>query len=100
MAEALRDGDGDFLGEVRARREGLRSGMVALEAAVSAPAPGRDEEWRAGVSRALTRLRTAFDSHVEVTESADGVFEQVVEVAPRLANQVKRLHADHEAIAA
>ena len=97
MAEPARTDDGDLLGQVRVRREGLRSAMVGLEAAVSAPAAGDD--WGAGVSRALTRLRTAFDSHVEVTESGDGVFEQVVEAAPRLANEVKRLHADHEAIA-
>jgi hypothetical protein len=101
MAEALRDSSGDdFLGEVRARREGVRSAMVGLESAVSAPAPGRDDEWRAGVARALTRLRTAFQGHVEVTEADDGVFAQVVEAAPRLANQVKRLHAEHVEIGA
>ena len=99
MAEPARS-DGEFLGEVRARREGLRSAMVGLEAAVSAPAPGRGDDWRVGVARALTRLRTAFDGHVEVTECEGGVFAQVIEDAPRLVNQVKRLHADHEAIAA
>ena len=98
MAEPARSDHDDLLGEVRVRREGLRSGMVMLEAAVSAPAGGDD--WAAGVARALTRLRTAFEGHVEVTEASDGVFAQVVEAAPRLANEVKRLHADHEAIAA
>jgi hypothetical protein len=101
MTDAAREpGADDLLGEVRARREGMRSAMVELESAVSGPVPGREDQWRAGVARALTRLRTAFDAHVEVTESEDGVFAEVVEAAPRLANQVKRLHADHEDIGA
>jgi hypothetical protein len=101
MGEPARDSEThDLLGEVRVRREGLRSAMVELEAAISKAAPGRADEWRAGVARALTRVRTAFESHVTTTEADDGVFVQVVEAAPRLSNQVKRLRADHDAIAA
>jgi hypothetical protein len=74
--------------------------MGAVEAAASEPAPGRVADWRAGVGEALTRLRTAFDAHVQVTEAPDGLFAQVVEEEPRLVKRVERLRGEHETITA
>lgn len=95
-------GDGiasdDVLGAVRAQRAGLRSAMVALEAAISAPGPGRPSAWWEGVERALAGVERVFAAHVEVTEGAGGLFEQVVDQAPRLAHAVGRLRQEHAAI--
>ena len=52
------------------------------------------------MAHALTRFRTAFDAHVDVTESPGGAFDQVIEADPRLAKRVERLRGEHESMAA
>jgi hypothetical protein len=43
-------------------------------------------------------LRGAWVHHVDVTEAAGGLFEQVVAQAPRLDPQIQRLRKDHVAV--
>lgn len=89
----------DVLGPVRERRESLRAAMLALEAALSEPAPGREPAWADGVQRALSDLDRVVDAHVRATEAPGGLFEQVIEESPRLSRQVARLRQDHADIA-
>jgi hypothetical protein len=46
----------------------------------------------------LDHLRVVFAVHVEVTEAAGGLYEEILEIAPRLANRIARLKREHLAI--
>jgi hypothetical protein len=46
----------------------------------------------------LERLRTVFGVHVEVTESPGGLYEEILEIAPRLANKIARFKREHAGI--
>ena len=46
----------DTIESVRVRRAGLKSAMSGLEVALAAPAPGRFDEWAAGVGDGLLLL--------------------------------------------
>jgi hypothetical protein len=93
-----RSADGS-LDAVRARRARLGAAMGALESAIGGPAPGRLDDWTAGIHDALGRLRTALATHIAETEAPDGLLAQVVEQAPRLANAVNRLRDEHQVLA-
>ena len=94
------DGTESLLASARARRKSLRTAMAELEAAITTPAPGRLEEWRAGLATAVAELQRVFQDHVEETEAHGGVLDEVVETTPRLANAVTRLRNDHHEITA
>src|SRR2546421_11889708 len=83
------------LGDVRAQRLSLRATMDDVERSIVSAATGRPGEWAARVSEQLTRLRAAFDRHVEITEAPDGLLEEVIEETPRLVPRVERLKKDH-----
>ena len=86
------------LGEIRERREALFEAVVALEAALAAPAS--DHGWLGGVGEALSFLHRTLDEHVAETEAPDGFLSQVRVDAPRLSNQVDHLVADHATLTA
>jgi hypothetical protein len=86
------------LDEVRRRRAELRDAIGRLEAALAAPAPGRLDAWRELVRTRLDQLCADFDEHIAVTEGSDGVYDDVVASAPRLARSVDQLRHDHEVI--
>ncbi len=86
------------LDAIRRRRKGVRAALDELERAVAAPATGRAEEWRRAVIDRLELLREAFTHHVVVTEGRDGLFEEIMTQAPRLAHQVDKLRGEHQAI--
>src|SRR6266536_2209194 len=46
----------------------------------------------------LEHLRVVFAVHVEVTESPGGLYEEILEIAPRLANKIARFKREHVAI--
>src|SRR6266496_4041195 len=48
----------------------------------------------------LEHLRVVFAVHVEVTESPGGLYEEILEIAPRLANKIARFRREHTAIVA
>jgi hypothetical protein len=83
---------------VKARRADLHSILIDLEHSIAAAAPGREEQWTAGVRGSLDRLAHAFAEHVAATEAADGLFDQVRRRAPRLDHHCQRLTDDHARI--
>ena len=90
-AEASRDA----MESVRVRRAGLKSAMSGLEVAIAAPAPGRLEEWAAGVRDALGMLQEVWTRHIVETEAPGALLDDLVEEAPRLYNQSLRLREEH-----
>jgi hypothetical protein len=92
MTEDLGDGT---LDAVRVQREGLRVALSALERAVAAPSTGREKEWVTNVQDRLGMLADSFAHHVAVTESRDGLFDEVISHAPRLAPRVAKLRDEH-----
>jgi hypothetical protein len=84
---------------LRRLRAELRGSMDALELALASPAVGRVGAWAERVSVALGQLSADFGTHVAVTEGPDGVHRELLETAPRLANAVKHLVAEHAVIA-
>jgi hypothetical protein len=65
-----------------------------LERAVSAPARG-SAIWRKQVDYCLGELRTTLIEHIELTEGADGLLDQITEDEPRLVPDVEVILADH-----
>ncbi len=86
------------LGEARKRRQTLHDAIVQLEMAISSPAAGRAPEWATQVTKAVVGVRDAFEQHVIVTEKPGGLYEEIIQRAPRLAGTVKRLQDEHPAI--
>jgi hypothetical protein len=87
------------LGEARKRRQTLHDAIVQLEMAISSPAAGRAPDWTAQVAKDLVGVRDAFEQHVMVTEKPGGLYEEIMERAPRLNGTVKRLQDEHPTIA-
>lgn len=85
----------ETIAAVRKRRAGLRRAMRAVEAAAEAAAAGRAQPWQDRLRDEMVRLRDAFSHHCEETEAGGGLFAEVVEQTPRLANAVKRLEDEH-----
>jgi hypothetical protein len=85
----------DAIQSVRVRRAGLKSAMSGLEIALAAPAPGRIDEWAAGVREALAVLQEVWTRHVVETEAPGAFLDDLVEEAPRLYNQALRLREEH-----
>src|SRR4249919_1643643 len=87
------------LGEARKRRQTLHDAIVQLEMAISSPAAGRTNDWSGQVTKDMVGVRDAFEQHVIVTEKPGGLYEEIMERAPRLAGTVKRLQDEHPTIA-
>jgi len=81
-------------------RADLHDAMFEAEDAIAAAAPGRFQEWADAVQTALAHLHAAFHAHIEVAESPDGLYEEVLEREPRLRSQVTRLKEEHPIILA
>jgi hypothetical protein len=47
----------------------------------------------------MVGVRDAFDQHVIVTEKPGGLYDEIMERAPRLVGTVGRLHEEHPTIA-
>jgi hypothetical protein len=88
------------LNEARARRKTLHDALVHLEEAISSPAAGRIPDWTATVLKEMIETRDAFDQHVFVTEKPDGLYDEILERAPRLSGNVRRLREEHPDIVA
>jgi hypothetical protein len=87
------------LGEARKRRQTLHDALIHLEMAISSPAAGRIPDWSAQVTKDLIGVRDAFDQHIEATEKPDGLYDEIMQRAPRLAHTVDRLREEHPPIA-
>jgi hypothetical protein len=88
-----------ILDEARRRRATLHDAIVHLEEAISSPAAARIPDWTAEVSKEMQHVREAFEQHVLVTEKPSGLYEEILERAPRLAGGVGKLKDEHPDIA-
>jgi len=86
------------LGEARKRRQTLHDAIVQLEMGISSPAAGRVADWGGQVTKDMVGVRDAFDQHLIATEKPGGLYEEIMDRAPRLAGTVKRLQEEHPAI--
>jgi hypothetical protein len=84
-------------GTKRARHDCWAS-IVDVHSALEAPQYPSFSAWAAGVVDALFKLRGAFGEHMLVTEGVGGLYEDVMERAPRLSNRIVELRADFELI--
>ncbi|MGZ4132059.1 MAG: hypothetical protein ACXVWF_03335 [Actinomycetota bacterium] len=94
--------DGQFsqaLDEAVLRRRTLHDALVHLEQAISSPAAGRIPEWTDRVHKDLLEVGHAFEQHVSVTERPDGLYDEILGLAPRLDGNVRRLREEHPEIA-
>jgi hypothetical protein len=86
----------------RGQRLSLRRAIAGLEEALAAPDDadglGGHDGLGARLSPALERLREVFAAHVEVTEAPGGLYQEIMENAPRLANRVTRFRREHAEI--
>lgn len=80
-----------------ATRERLRGRLVAVDRAIGAPVGG-GQRWLRRVRRELAALAHALDAHIEETERPDGVFDEILSVAPRQAREIERLVEEHAAL--
>ncbi len=86
------------LAEAHRLRVDIHDALVAAEEALSGPASGRAEAWAREVVVALGRLRETIEDHIEVTERPRGLYDEILENAPRLAGAVERLRQEHPAL--
>ena len=86
------------LAAAKGQRLSLRRAIGGLEQALTQPLATAGEEpgaWLERLGGALTHLDEVFAVHVQVTEGAGGLYDEIVENAPRLANRVKRFRREH-----
>ena len=86
--------------EAARRRADLHHALVDVERAISSPAAGRLDTWTGDVVKRLSILLDSIDEHIEVTERPEGLYEEILHLAPRLSTQVDRLRAEHPALRA
>lgn len=80
------------------QRERLRDALVAFEDALSSAGPRRAAAWAEGVVQCILRVEAEFHSHIDFTEQEDGLYDDILEVAPRLAHRVDQLRQEHNEI--
>jgi hypothetical protein len=86
----------------KGQRLSLRRAIAGLEQALAPATAAADDETGAWLDRlggALAHLDEVFAVHVRVTEAAGGLYEEIRENVPRLANRVKRFRREHADIA-
>ena len=84
----------------KGQRLSLRRAIDGLEQALGPAAAEEQGVWLERLGGALAHLDEVFAVHVRVTEAAGGLYEEILENAPRLANRVKRLRREHADITA
>jgi hypothetical protein len=84
-----------MLDENARHRAHLHLALVEVEQTSSRPAFGREAEWAKGVVESLKKLEREVAVHIESTERADGLYEEIAETEPRLAGRVEQLKEGH-----
>jgi hypothetical protein len=82
----------------KGQRLSLRRAIAGLEQALTPATAAADDETGAWLDRlggALAHLDEVFAVHVRVTEATGGLYEEILENAPRLASRVKRFRREH-----
>ncbi|HJW36020.1 MAG TPA: hypothetical protein VJ769_05245 [Actinomycetes bacterium] len=86
----------------KGQRLSLRRAIAALEEALvvtdDPDGIGGHDSLPARLAPALERLQEVFAVHVEVTEAPGGLYHEILENAPRLANRVTRFRREHAEI--
>ncbi len=83
------------LEEVVRRRADLHQAILALERAAAEPADGREEQWAGAVIDALETVEREIVDHIEITERDDGLYDEIIDVAPRLSRNIELLRGEH-----
>ena len=88
----------------KGQRLSLRRAIAGLEKALAAPDDpdglGGPDALPTRLIPALEHLQMVFAAHVEVTEAPGGLYQEILENAPRLANRVTRFRGEHAEITA
>jgi hypothetical protein len=80
----------------KGQRLSLRRAIAGLEEALAASEdPDGLRVLPERLAPALERLQEVFAVHVEVTEAPGGLYQEILENAPRLANRVTRFRREH-----
>lgn len=79
--------------DITRRRVELYDAMQQLEAAIAIASGWRG--WLDGVSSALDVLDETLATHVAEVEAVDGLFDEIVDHAPRMAAAVAEMKRDH-----
>ncbi|HZA80323.1 MAG TPA: hypothetical protein VFC13_02485, partial [Actinomycetes bacterium] len=83
----------------KGQRLSLRRAIAGLEAALAAPdnpdGLGGQDSLPTRLIPPLERLQEVFAVHVEVTEAPGGLYQEILENSPRLANRVTRFRREH-----
>src|SRR4029453_15575735 len=86
----------------KGQRLSLRRAIAGLEEALAAPEDpdglGGQDGLATRLVPALERLQEVFAVHIEVTEAPGGLYQEILDNAPRLANRVTRFRRDHTEI--
>jgi hypothetical protein len=82
----------------KGQRLSLRRAIAGLEEALAGP-DGEAGGLPDRLAPALDRLDEVFAVHVQVTEAPGGLYQEILENAPRLANRVTRFRREHAEIA-
>jgi hypothetical protein len=86
----------------KGQRLSLRRAIAGLEDALAATDDpdglGGQDALPARLGPALGGLQEVFAVHVEVTEAPGGLYQEILENAPRLANRVTRFRREHAEI--
>jgi hypothetical protein len=86
----------------KGQRLSLRRAIARLEEVLAAPDDpdglGGHDGLGARLAPALEQLREVFAVHVEVTEAPGGLYQEILENSPRLANRVTRFRREHAEI--
>jgi len=80
----------------KGQRLSLRRAIAGLEEALAVP--DDPDGLPARLVPTLERLQEVFAAHVEVTEAPGGLYQEILENAPRLANRVTRFRREHAEI--
>jgi hypothetical protein len=85
----------------KGQRLSLRRAIAGLEQVLATPAAagGEPDALPDRLGGALEHLAEVFAVHIQVTEAAGGLYEEIIENAPRLANRVNRFRREHADIA-
>ena len=86
----------------KGQRLSLRRAIAALEEALATTddpdSLGGQDALPARLGPALAHLQEVFAVHVEVTEAPGGLYQEILENTPRLANRVTRFRREHAEI--
>lgn len=86
----------------KGQRLSLRRAIAGLEEALAAPQDpdglGGQDGLPTRLTPVLERLQEVFAVHVEVTEAPGGLYHEIMENAPRLANRITRFRREHAEI--